>query len=148
MPVPDVPARPSPYTGGINRTYPGSAQSPSTTRLPLIPSGTEGKGFARGWLRPLLRFVKPSGTRQQLQRTDTALQSGPGPAMIHTLFTDKSHGLVGPNVNTYPATGGEAYIPHQNINRRDAGKVGGSFGRTFDDGVHIPAIYAGNPPKG
>lgn len=162
MPDPDSPARQSPYIGGINTTYPGSAQSPSTTKLPLILSGTQGKGFARGWLRPLVAYLtgrksteagtvpltKPSGERGMVMRTDRDLQTGPSPIGITRLHNRKIGGISGAGDVNFLSPGGFTYIPHQNINRRDAGKAIPNPARKFDDNVTIPAIYAGNQNRG
>jgi hypothetical protein len=163
MPDPDVPARPAPYVGGLDQN---TSASLSTTRLPLILSGTQGKGFARGWLRPYFAYLtgrqrsepgtipqhKLAGSRTGVLRTDPQLQLGTTPVGITRLHTAKIGGLNGPNYRGMPWESSQAFIPHQNINRRDAGKIaGGPLGpslRTFDDRVTIPAIYAGNAPKG
>lgn len=148
MPDPDIPARPAPYTGGINTHYPGASIPESTTRLPLVASGTQGKGYAQGWLRPILRLIKPSGGRTGVLSTDRELHTGPAPQMIVRQFADLSHGLTGPGVSSFPMTAGGAYMPHQNINRRTAGKAVSNPARKFDDNVQVPAIYAGNVNNG
>lgn len=169
MADPDIPATPSPYTGGINHTYPGSQQPISTTKMPFVESGTQGKGFARGWLRPVVdyltgrtkahagatAFVKPDGAREGVINTGVDLQTGPSPVGITRIHTQKLGGYTGPSAggDTPGQIGlsmtGSLFIPHQNIDRRDAGKISRAVpggGVAVDDGAHIPAIYAGNAP--
>lgn len=143
MSDPQTPARPAPYTGGLDE------QSGTVRRDDFyIGNGTGGFGFARGWVRRIQRIIKPSGDRPFVQRTEPAFQSGPGPQMIVRQFAELTGGKTGPRTSSFPATAGGAYIPGMNINRRDGGKINQPGLRTTDDGAHIPAIFAGNPPQG
>lgn len=119
----------------------------STTQTTYIPNGTEGKGWARGWLRPLLRILKPSGGRSGVISTDRELHLGPGPQMIVRQHSEKLGGLTGPGIRSAPYLMSQEYIAHQNINRRDAGGISGAA-PGMADGMHIPAIYAGNSNNG
>lgn len=161
MADPSVPARPAPYTGGLDDNS-GESQSPERPVFIQNPPRID----ARGWVRELVTYLtgrkdgeygatpvtKPAGDRTAIQRTDVDLQSGPAPVGITRMVARKIHGLVGPansrgGADSLPYTGSWAYIPHQNINRRDAGKAVPAL-RTMDDHAHIPAVFAGNPPQG
>jgi hypothetical protein len=159
MADPEVPARPAPYTGGINQRYPGSADS-QTRPVPFITQAP--RGDARGWLRNVINYltgrnvpetgarpvIKPAGSRSQLTATDRDLQSGVSPVGITRVHTQKLGGSASSRgMGTFPPTGGWAYIPHLDLARDSfnmAGKAVPAL-RTIDDHAAVPAIYAGNP---
>lgn len=83
-----------------------------------------------------------SGHSEQL-RTDVDLQLGPPPDKIERLVT-VSRGKVGPNVNTFPMTGGMQFVGHVPLVQIRRGPTLNP-GNAIDDRASIPAIYAGNP---
>lgn len=94
-----------------------------------------------------IRFLtpndKPSGHSEQLT-TDHQLQTQGGvPDRIDRLQT-VSRGKVGPNVNTFPMTGGMEYVgqvPLVTIVRGPTMHPGNAI----DDMASVPAVFAGNP---
>lgn len=159
MADPDSPARPAPYVGGINQTYPGSGNS-GTTPVAFIQNPP--RIDARGWLRIVVTYltgrrnaetgampiVKPAGDRPQMTSTERDLQTGPSPVGITRIQTRKIGGSASSRgMGTFPPTGGWAYIPHLDL-ARDSLKMAGKAVpalRTVDDHASIPAIFAGNP---
>lgn len=118
----------------------------STTRAVALPIVTAGTGDARNWRRRLLDIVRPSGGRSAVITTDRDLHTGPAPMMIRRTLADLSGGSsAARQIGTFPYDGDFAYIPHQLISH-NAGRAMPL--RTFDDGAHVPAIYAGNPSQG
>jgi hypothetical protein len=159
MADPDIPARPAPYTGGVNQHYPGSADS-STRPVPFVTQAA--RGDARGWLRTIVNYltgrtttevgarplIKPAGSRSVLSSTDRVLQSGPSPEGITRVHTQKIGGSASSRgIGTFPPTGGWAYIPHLDLSRTAEAMAGKAIPplRTIDDHATIPAVYAGNP---
>lgn len=118
----------------------------STTKEVALPVATAGRGDARNWLRRILRLRIPSAGRSAILTTDRDLQTQPAPQMIARTFDDLSGGgAAARGIRSFPYDGNFAYIPHQIITH-EAGKAIPL--RTFDDGAHVPAIYAGNPSNG
>lgn len=133
--MPDLPSWPASVTAGE-----------STTKAVALPAVTAGTGDARNWLRRLLNTIRPSAGRSAVITTDHNLQTQPAPQMIRRTFADLSGGAsAARQLRSFPYDGNFAYIPHQTITHA-AGKAIPL--RTFDDGAHVPAIYAGNPSQG
>lgn len=135
--IPAVPARGSPYVGGLDVN-----SGEGATQNPIILVDNPQRGDARSWWRRVLRFMAPSGGRSEVLTTDAELQTGAAPLRIVRTLTDQ-RGKTGPLTNAL-YTGSYAYIPGMDISNKNAGKAVGGL-RTMDDNVSIPAIYSGNP---
>lgn len=142
--MPSNPAQraiPSPYE---SRTPTGDAAERSRTDVPFIVNPPRVDAF--NWLRRVARIFAPSGGRTFVRTTDDSFQEQRAPLRIpRALFSGM--GKTGPNTNILQDTGSWAYIPGQDISLKSAGRAVPML-RTIDDGVSIPAVYAGNPSQG
>lgn len=139
--MPDLPAqraKPSPYD------QPNDPRTTGIGNNPFIDNPA--RGDARNWLRKVSRIFAPSGDRHAVRRTDDSFQEQRAPLRILRILTT-GRGLTGPNINIVQDTGSWAFIPGQDISLKSYGKAVPAL-RTMDDGVTIPAIYAGTPPQG
>lgn len=117
---------------------------PATSLLVAVPQTTGGRGDARGWRRAIAHVVGIISGRSFAIRTDDSLQTGPPPTRItRTIATLNGGTLDGHGIASFPIFASGAYIPHQPSTpfRKDNANPY----KSVDDGVVIPATYAGNP---
>lgn len=131
--MPNLPAWPA-------KPVDGSA----TALIVAVPSTTGGHGEARGWKRAVRSIASIRAGRSAVIVTDESLHTGPPPVGVRRTTSTLNGGAVdGHGLATFPVFASGAYIPHA-PSTPNRGANATPY-RGIDDGVTIPATYAGNP---